>query len=77
MSPALLFALLQGFLGAAPQLLALYQQATGGKPVTMDQVATVLNTYGIDRAVFAAQISQLEAAAGIPGTPPPTKPLVT
>jgi len=38
----------------------------------MDQVATVLNTYGIDRAVLAAQIAQAEAAAGIPPPKPPT-----
>jgi hypothetical protein len=64
-SPALLLALLQGLLGAAPQILALFNQASAGKPVTMDTVATVLNQYGIDRAVLAAQIAQLEAAAGI------------
>jgi hypothetical protein len=69
-SPALLLALLQGLLGAAPQILALFQTATAGKPVTMDQVSTVLNQYGIDRAVLAAQIAQAEAAAGI-GTATP------
>jgi len=64
-SPALLLALLQGLMGAAPQILALFTQATAGKPVSMDAVATVLNQYGIDRAVLAAQIAQLEAAANI------------
>lgn len=78
MSPVLLLALLQGLLGAAPQILALFNQATSGKPVTMDQVATVLNQYGIDRAVLAAQIAQAEAVAGIPQPAPPlAKPLVT
>jgi hypothetical protein len=68
-SPALLLALLQGLMGAAPQILALFTQATAGKPVSMDAVATVLNQYGIDRAVLAAQIAQLEAAANIgPGS---------
>lgn len=70
MSPALLLALLQGLLGAAPQILSLFQSATSGKPVSMDQVATVLNQYGIDRAVLAAQIAQAEAAAGIPPAAP-------
>jgi hypothetical protein len=64
-SPALLLALLQGLLGAAPQILALFNQATSGKVITMDAVSTVLNQYGIDRAVLAAQIAQLEAAAGL------------
>jgi len=67
-SPALLLALLQGLLGAAPQILALFNQATAGKPVPIDAVATILNQYGIDRAVLAAQIAQLEAAAGIGST---------
>jgi hypothetical protein len=67
-SPALLLALLQGLMGAAPQILALFTQASGGKPVSMDAVATVLNQYGIDRAVLAAQIAQLEAQQGIGGT---------
>lgn len=72
MSPALILALLNGLLGAAPQILALFTQATSGKAVSMNDIAAVLNQYGIDRAVLAAQISQLEAAQGIGQTPATT-----
>jgi hypothetical protein len=63
MSPAMILAILQGVLGAAPQLLALFNQATSGQPVSSTDVAAVLSQYGIDRAVFAAAIDKAEADA--------------
>jgi hypothetical protein len=59
----MILAILQGVLGAAPELLALFQQATAGKAVTASTVASVLSQYGIDRAVFAAAIAKAEAEA--------------
>ncbi len=61
MTPAMILAILEGVLGAAPQLLALFQQATSGTPVSATQVAAILSQYGIDRAVFAASIAKTEA----------------
>lgn len=71
MTPAMILAILEGVLGAAPQLLALFQQATAGKPVAASTVAQVLSQYGIDRAVFAAAIAQAEANAAISAPPSP------
>jgi hypothetical protein len=65
MTPAMILAILEGVLGAAPQLLALFQQATAGKAVSATQVSQVLTAYGIDRAVFAAAIAKAEADAGM------------
>lgn len=64
MTPAMILAILQGVLGAAPQLLALFSQATAGTPVSHSDVAAVLSQYGLDRAVFAAAIAKAEAAQG-------------
>jgi hypothetical protein len=77
MTPAMILAILQGVLGAAPELLALFQQATAGKAVTSSQVSAVLSQYGIDRAVFAAAIAQADANAGIvqPAAPAAIKPV--
>lgn len=66
MTPIAILALLEGLLGAAPQVLALYNQATSGKPVSADQVSAVLTQYGVDRAVFAAAIAKAEAAVAKP-----------
>jgi len=65
MSAEMILVLLQGVLGAAPQLLALFTQAKAGQAVSTTQVAQVLSQYGIDRAVFAAAIAKAEAAAGM------------
>lgn len=65
MTPAMILAILQGLLGAAPALLALFQQASSGGAVSATQVNQVLSQYGIDRAVFAAAIAQAEANKGI------------
>jgi hypothetical protein len=65
MTPAVILAILQGLLGAAPEILALFQQATAGSQVSATQINSVLSKYGIDRAVFAAAIAQAEAAKGI------------
>ena len=71
MTPAAILAILEGLLGAAPSILALFQQATSGKPVSSDQVSAVLSQYGVDRAVFAAAIAKAEAAqALIPAVKP-------
>lgn len=65
MTPAMILALIEGLLGAAPQLLALFTRATAGTPVSVADVSSILSQYGIDRAVFAAAIAKAEAAAGI------------
>ena len=70
MTPAAILEILTGLLSAAPQLLALFQQATAGQAVTQTQVNQVLSTYGIDRAVFAAAIAQSQAAQAAAGKPP-------
>lgn len=66
MTPGVILAILQGLLGAAPEILALFQQATAGTPVSATQVQSVLSQYGVDRAVFAAAIAQAEATAAPP-----------
>jgi hypothetical protein len=69
MTPAMILALLEGVLGAAPQLLALFNRATTtGQPVPASDVAAILTQYGIDRAVFAGAIATAEAAQGITKT---------
>lgn len=60
----MILAILQGLLGAAPSILALFNQASAGSPVSVSQVSAVLSQYGIDRAVFAAAIAKAEADAG-------------
>lgn len=67
MSAELIFALLNGVLGAAPQLLALFQKASAGKVVDSTEVSAVLSKYGIDRAVFAAAIATAEAHVPLSG----------
>lgn len=62
MTAEMIFAILQGVLGAAPELLSLFTQAQSGTPVTASQVSTVLTQYGIDRAVFAAAIATANAS---------------
>lgn len=64
MDPLTILALLNGILGAAPQLLALFQRAQSGTPVSTADVHAVLTQYGIDRAVFAAAIAKAETDAG-------------
>jgi len=61
MTPAMILAILEGVLGAAPQLLALWQQATAGKPVSAADVSSVLSQYGVDRQVFLLAIQKAEA----------------
>jgi hypothetical protein len=63
MTPAMILAILEGVLGAAPELLALFNLATAGKPVSATDVSTVLSQYGLDRAVFAAAIAKAAADA--------------
>ena len=65
MDPLTILALLNGVLGAAPQLLALFNRATSGTPVSATDVHAVLTQYGIDRAVFAAAIANAEAVSGV------------
>jgi hypothetical protein len=71
MDPLTILALLNGILGAAPQLLALFNRATSGTPVSNTEVQAVLSQYGIDRAVFAAAIAKAEADASV-GTANPS-----
>lgn len=63
MSPTLILTILQALLGAAPQILALFQQATSGTPVTEAQIEAVLTQYGIDRAALVAAIAASQAPA--------------
>lgn len=75
MTPAMIFAILQGVLGAAPQLLALFQAAQNGKAVAAADVAAVLSQFGLDRAIFAAAIAKAEAEQGLgQQTAPAAKP---
>lgn len=67
MSAELILALLNGVLGAAPELLALFQKANTGGTVAATDVTAVLSKYGIDRAVFAAAIAAAEAHATATG----------
>lgn len=68
MTAAAILELLMGILGAAPQLVSLFQQAMAGKPVAATDVNAILSQYGLDRAILAALIAKSEAAAGL--TPP-------
>jgi hypothetical protein len=63
MTAAMILEILTGLLGAAPQLLALFNQATSGKAVAASDVSAILSQYGVDRAVLSALIAQREAAA--------------
>lgn len=60
MSPALILALLNGVLGAAPQLLALFNRATSGEAVSPAEVQAVLTQYGIDRDALVSAIADAE-----------------
>jgi hypothetical protein len=77
MTAAMILEILTGVLGAAPQLLALFQQATSGKPVAATDVSAILSAYNIDRAVFAAAIATAQANSGIvqPTAPAAVKPV--
>ncbi len=66
MSPAIILAILQSVLGAAPQLLELFSRAKSGIPVSESEVKAVLSQFDIDNAAFSAAIAKAEA----PGTPP-------
>lgn len=66
MTPAAILEILMGVLGAAPQLLALFQQATAGKPVAAADVQAILVQYGLDRLALVDAIAKADPA------PPPT-----
>lgn len=70
MNPIMILTILQGLLGAAPQVLALFNQATSGQPVSVDEVKTALSQYGIDHALLVAEIAKAEAASGQAPPPP-------
>jgi hypothetical protein len=72
MTPAAILEILTGLLGAAPQLLALFHQASGGQAVSASDVSAVLTQYGIDRAILVADIATADATAG--GGPSPGAP---
>jgi hypothetical protein len=73
MSPTIILTILQALLGAAPQILALFQQATAGTPVSEAQVDAVLNQYGVDRAALIAAIGVASAQTSpVPGSAKPT-----
>jgi hypothetical protein len=66
MSATVILAILQAVLGAAPQLLALFDQAKSGTPVSAADVAAVLSQFNIDNAAFTAAIAAAEAAQSKP-----------
>jgi hypothetical protein len=70
MTPAVILGLLTSLLGAAPQLLALFQQATEGKPVSANDVNAVLTQYGADHAALVAAIQAADAAAATTAAKP-------
>lgn len=49
--------ILEGLLGAAPQVFALFQRASSGQPVTKDEVAAALTQYNLDHAILAADVA--------------------
>lgn len=63
MTAAVILEILNGLLGAAPELLALFQtaQSKPGTVVPSTDVQAILAKYGIDRAVFVAAIATAEA----------------
>jgi hypothetical protein len=69
MSATLILTILQALLGAAPQILALFQQASSGTPVTEAQVDAVLTQYGVDRAALIAAIGAASAPASAAAKP--------
>lgn len=56
MNPLEILTLLQGVLQVAPELMALYKQATSGAPVTEAQVQAVFDKYAVDRAQLQTDI---------------------
>lgn len=64
MNPVLILQILEGLLGAAPQVLALFQQASSGTPVTATQVQAALSQYNLDHATLAAAIADPPPTAG-------------
>lgn len=60
MTPAMILAILQGVLGAAPQLLALFQRAQSGQAVSAADVQAVLAQYQLDRDALVAAIAAAE-----------------
>jgi hypothetical protein len=62
MTPALILELLEGLLQAAPEILALFNQASSGVAVSQGDVSAIMSKYAIDRAVFAAAIAASEAS---------------
>ena len=57
MNPLEILTLLQGVLQVAPELMALYQKATSGSPVTEADVQGVFDKYAVDRAQLQADIT--------------------
>lgn len=66
MTPAAILALLNTLLGVAPQLVALYDKAKSGTPVSEADVNAAFAQYNTDSATLVAQIN---AATGAPPTP--------
>jgi hypothetical protein len=62
MSPEDILAVLSSLLGAAPQILTLFQQAQTGTTVTPDQVNAALSQYATDRVTVLAQIAAEKSA---------------
>ncbi len=62
MNAAQILQILLAVMGAAPKLLELYQQAVSGTAVSAADIDAALESYGGNRAVFAAKIAAAEAA---------------
>ena len=62
MSALAILTLIQSLAGAIPELSALIQGISGAGNATPASVLAILQKYGIDRAVFAANIAVAEAA---------------
>lgn len=62
MSAAAIIALITGLTGAIPELVTLIASLQNSSPASAADVLAILQKYGVDRAVFAANIAAAEAA---------------
>lgn len=61
MNPATILTLLSGLLQAGPEIMALFQKASSGTPVSATDVQAVLTQYGLAHSQLDADI---KAAGG-------------
>lgn len=57
MNPLVIAQILEGLLGAAPQVFALFQRAKTGEVIAPADVQAVLTQYNLDHALLAADVA--------------------